>query len=218
MATSLGETLIERTVSLDRVAKAFSSGSSPSDQHLYGSIWSVNSDGSYEVVLNGGTETVKCAPLCLAEAGDRVMCVLQTNGRVAAIARLKGDYGISYSKVLWSGNSYMTESHTRTFSEPVSAQPHGIVLVWGGYSNGAVSNANFNFTFVPKLFTSLQKGKGLTCIMSKAATSAFGTKYLYLSDTQITGYSTNATDQSSASASGIKNTNSYWVLRYVIGV
>lgn len=63
------------------------------DAHLWGSVKSVNSDGSYEVQLNTSSVTARCAAGCTANVGDRVLVCIMANGRCVAIARLGGDLG-----------------------------------------------------------------------------------------------------------------------------
>lgn len=78
-------------VSLDRIAQAFGmDAQTEHDTHAYGTVDSINADGSYQVQLNGSLTTTRAAKLCSAEIGDRVFCVIQ-NGQVAAIGRVGGE-------------------------------------------------------------------------------------------------------------------------------
>lgn len=63
------------------------------DAHLWGSVKSVNSDGSYEVQLNTSSVTTRCAAGCAAGVGDRVLVCIMANGRCVAVSRLGGDFG-----------------------------------------------------------------------------------------------------------------------------
>lgn len=60
------------------------------DAHLWGSVKSVNADGSYEVQLNASSVTTRCAAGCNASVGDRVLVCIMANGRCAAISKLGG--------------------------------------------------------------------------------------------------------------------------------
>lgn len=125
---------------------------------------------------------------------------------------------IAENWVLWSsGGSYMSASQTATLSEAISAQANGIVLVWSHYTDGASDNSQFHTIFVPKQFVSLQSGKGLSMRLSTATGNTFAFKYLYISDTKITGYEKNNISAYTTN-SGIKTTPTAFVLRYVIGV
>ena len=77
-------------VSLERLADTLYPKESPKDTHAYGTVESVNLDGSYQVKLNASATTTRCAKLCDAEVGDRVMVVIQGNGHCAAIGRVGG--------------------------------------------------------------------------------------------------------------------------------
>lgn len=61
------------------------------DSHVYGSVESVNPDGSYEVRLNASGVTARCAACCTASAGDRVLVVVKADGKCAAIGRVGGE-------------------------------------------------------------------------------------------------------------------------------
>lgn len=121
------------------------------------------------------------------------------------------------NKVLWSGGYYMTAGHTATLSEPISSQPHGVVLVFSRYSSDTVQDYQFNTFFVPKYQVATHPGTGhVFTITSGATLGVFATKYLYISDSKIVG--NDANNQSGTGACGITYTNNGYVLRYVIGV
>ena len=126
---------------------------------------------------------------------------------------------LAVNKVLWSGGYYMSETQTATLSEAISAQANGVVLVWSEYNptDGEVVNANFNMQFIPKYFVSAFAAKGVGTIVTSATMNVIGGKYVYISDTSITGYSTNNTGATEAN-SGITRTSKNFVLRAVIGV
>lgn len=119
------------------------------------------------------------------------------------------------NKVLWSGGMYMDATHTATLSEAISAQAHGIVLVFSYYDSG-VQDYSFNTFFVSKEQVALFPSCGHTFIMGiNAGFSSMGAKYLYFTDTTVKGHAGNTT---SGTNSGITFNNSKYVLRYVIGV
>ena len=120
------------------------------------------------------------------------------------------------NKVLWSGEYYMTAEHTIQLSSTVSAQPHGIVLVFSRYANGAADDANFNSFFVPKYQATEFSGTGMCFQMATVNFSVVAAKYLYIGDTQIKGNDLNSA--TGTGTSGIKYENNAYVLRYVIGV
>ena len=115
--------------------------------------------------------------------------------------------------ILWAGNDVMAADGVATLSEPISAQTHGIVLV---FSN-ASGDVSWNTAYVPKEMIYYYNGGGHTFLMAiNAGLSTFGAKYLYIADEAITGHATN--QEAGTSASAIKFSNANYVLRYVIGV
>lgn len=121
------------------------------------------------------------------------------------------------NKTLWSGGMYMNASQTATLSQAVSAQPHGIVLVFSSYSNNAADDAQFHSFFVPKALVANHPGKGSQFVMVSSNTpGSFRFKYLYINDTSMTGHADNV--KTGTTSSGVSITNNGSVLRYVYGV
>lgn len=128
-------------------------------------------------------------------------------------------YGVN--KVLWSsGGWFMNASQNIQLSEPISAQPNGIVLVWslydftgnaGAYDYGLVQH------FVPKYMATDLPGVGSYFTLAINNFDYICSKCLYIYDEKIVGHDGNAVN-SKSSYSGITYTNKAWVLRYVIGV
>ena len=113
---------------------------------------------------------------------------------------------------------YMNDTQTVELSQPISNQNNGIVLVFSRYSGG-VENDNFNTFFVSKKEVELRAGAGHTFTMFRSASNPFKeacVKYLYITDTTISGHSAN--DDTGTGDCGITFNNRAFVLRYVIGV
>lgn len=124
---------------------------------------------------------------------------------------------IAENQVLWSGTCYMTSTQTATLSSAISSQANGVILVWSYYTDGAAENSSFNLTFIPKYFVSAHSGKGVVSIVSTATMNAMASKYVYVSDTSITGHSNNNAEDITKNT-GILSSPRNFVLRYVIGV
>ena len=118
--------------------------------------------------------------------------------------------------VLWSGGYYMTSGHTITLAEKVSAQQHGILLVFSEYYDGEAKNVSFTTHFISKRIVATHSGCGHVFQMCNSNLAYFATKYLYIHDATITGHDNNSL--TGTATSGIKYTNNRFVLRYVIGV
>lgn len=131
------------------------------------------------------SNATSAGPLYLNDEGGTV----HINGR---------QYGLN--KVLATAGMWMSSSQTASLSEAISAQPHGVILVWSRYSGGSV-NYEWSYTFVPKYHVIAHAGTGMYCYVGEIYA-----KYLYIYDTKIVGYG----DQGSGNGS--------YVLRYVIGV
>ena len=128
------------------------------------------------------------------------------------------DFVYHEPKILWgedlTGGMYMTAAHTATLKEAVSAQRHGIVLVFCAYNGSSDTNYSWQSFFVPKQLVALS-ASGHTFTLSRGKFTYTGTKYLYISDTEITGHADN---NATGSNNGITYANNKFVLRYVIGI
>lgn len=124
-------------------------------------------------------------------------------------------------KVLWSGiwhGGWAQAAGEAIFSEPVSIQHSGIVLVFQEYnpSTQKVSGTNINSFFVSKQQIALLSGAGINFTFAQWFGDQFVSKYLYINDTKITGNVNNATD--SFTRNGVTFCNNRTVLTKVIGV
>ena len=81
-----------------------------------------------------------------------------------------------------------TSSWRSHFSEPVSIQHSGIVLVFQEYdpSTQKVSGTNINSFFVSKEQIALLSGAGVNFTFVQWFGNQFVSKYLYINDTKIT--------------------------------
>lgn len=118
--------------------------------------------------------------------------------------------------LLASPGKYMTAGHNITFSEPVSKQRNGIVLVFSEYYDGEAKNQTFSSHFIPKKLVAKHGGTGHCFWLANSNMAYVGTKYLYIYDDHVTGHENN--DLTGAVTCGITCTNNRFVLRYVIGV
>ena len=121
-------------------------------------------------------------------------------------------------KMLWgedlTSGVYMTAGHTANLTEAVSAQRHGIVLVFCAYNGADDTNYSWQCSFVPKQLVALSTS-GHTFVLGRSKFTYTGTKYLYIYDTYITGHADNSL---TGTNNGITYANNKFVLRYVIGV
>lgn len=121
-------------------------------------------------------------------------------------------------KFLWGGDltsgMYMTEGHTINLTEAISAQPHGIVLVFSAYNGTSDTNYSWQTFFVPKQLVAASTS-GHTFVLGRGKFTYTGTKYLYIYDTYISGHTDN---DATGTSNGITYANNKFVLRYVIGV
>lgn len=116
--------------------------------------------------------------------------------------------------LLWNGAETMP-SGSIPLAQPISKQPHGIVLVFCRYVNGVAETHNYNSFFVPKMLISKHAGAGSAFNMNTVDYTYICTKYLYINDTTIGG---NANNEATGTRNGITYNNAAYALRYVIGV
>ena len=149
------------------------------------------------------------------------------------LAWINGTLFDGANHVLWSGAEHMGNNKQITFSEAVSSQPNGIVLIFSRYSSSTAQNYHWNSFFVPKAQITKHSGGGHIFMMTTdGAFGVIASKYLYLRDTGITGNANNETPPKTTGLTyytyskedgaykdvSISLNNSGFVLRYVIGV
>ena len=181
---------------------------------LLNSPLSGSASGSIEVVREGSGNQVRqvltrCS-VAYREIWDRLY---YSNKWQAWIPVFKGSSGTG--RILWTGGQYMTAGHKAELSEPILAQPHGIVLSFSRYANGEAQDTNFHQFFIPKAFVNQKNGYGHTFFMVANKFAVIATKYLYINNERITGHADN---DATGTANGITYDNKSFVLRYVIGV
>lgn len=133
-----------------------------------------------------------------------------------------GAWNIVYAgsgKVLWTGNYVLTAAQSLTFSEKLSLQQHGVVLVFSRYATSGVQNYAFSCHFIPKMLLTAMNATSanINLIMGTAGLEYIAGKSFTITDTGITGNDTNNAN-GKADPSGITYYNNMFALRYVIGV
>ena len=127
--------------------------------------------------------------------------------------------GFTYPQtVLWSGASQMGVDDSIDLDYPISSQPSGIVLVFSLFRDEVVTDASVHTFFISKAQVQylFDNAPHMFMMGINSNLSIFGSKYVYISDTSLTGFSGNTA--SGTSQSGITFDNSKFVLRYVLGV
>lgn len=134
-----------------------------------------------------------------------------------------GAWSIVYSgggKILWTGSYYMLASQTATFSEPLSQQQSGIVLVFSRYANTTAQDYQYSCHFIPKQLVTAATAAGQTA--AGVALTMATSKYEYIAGKYIrvteTGVSGDATNNATGTSNGITYNNGSFALRYIIGV
>lgn len=143
-------------VSLDNIAQAFGMGApKEADVHEYGTVNSINPDGSYQVQLNGALSETRAAKLCNAEQGDRVMAVIH-NGQAAAIGRVGGElpdpepttYTGTITKV-YSSNGFAVEVPTFYAQGDIVTLPIQFSATANFSGNGTTTAASIPADYAP---------------------------------------------------------------------
>lgn len=153
-----------------------------------------------------------------AEFHKRVVLKQENEKDVDVLAELvRLNQKIDESKILWSGAHYMNAEQTAVLNGKISEQKNGIVLVFSTFVNSTTNNYEWKSFFIPKKLVELYSGRGHDFSFFSSQFEYMGTKYLYIHDDKIVGYKGN--DMSgTAVGTGMRYTNRYWVMRYVIGV
>jgi hypothetical protein len=114
--------------------------------------------------------------------------------------------------VLWNGALYMIASQTITPSKSLSECTNGWILVWSDYDVDTLTAKDYNFVYnyVPK-FAYQHSGSCGTYFMVPTSKTNTAHKYLYISNTQLTGSDDNVFIDTDANIDG-----SDAVLRYVL--
>lgn len=134
-----------------------------------------------------------------------------------------GAWSMVYSgagKILWTGSSLLTANQTINFSEPMSQQQSGVVLVFSRYASSTAQDYQYSCHFVPKLLVTAaaaagQTATGLAVTMATSKFDYIAGKYLRVTETGVTGDETN---NATGTTNGITYNNGSFALRYVIGV
>ena len=119
----------------------------------------------------------------------------------------------TYDSLGW----YMNASQTVYLEEKVKEQLNGIILVWSFYDSGVAQNWSWNFTVIPKIFTTDNTSVGGMCtfMVNNATFGSVAVKYLYIYDNHITGNDNNS--KTGTGTTAIKYANNKFVLRWVYG-
>lgn len=177
--------------------------------YLYGYGNSTNRglyDSVYGHVLRVYDSYIKMKKLELDQLNVKGEIYGGTNGDKKVL--YDADFDTKFAnKVLWQGASYMNADQSITLSEAISKQKYGILLIWSHYTSSA-KDYDWNTNLVSKHTVATYPNQGYQFVVAND-NNAVVTKYLYINDTQISGYGSNID-----SASG----RNMLVLRYVLGV
>lgn len=115
-------------------------------------------------------------------------------------------------KLIWSGNSLMTEVHSITLSTPINQMKNGIVLTFG--RDGAYNTISY---FVPKESVVSFGRTGWCFPLCTALFDYIGSKTIYISNEKLEGHESNDATGKNAT-SGITYHNEAFYLKYVYEV
>lgn len=129
-----------------------------------------------------------------------------------SISIIENGTSIFSNKDLWYGNNVMGSGTTITLSESVSAQKHGIVLIFS-------RNGDYGFTsiFVPKKLLGAYGEVSSVYLMNTSLFDYIGAKNLTIKDKSIVGHADNGKTATNTT-SGITYHNEAFFLRRVVGI
>ena len=193
-----GESITTQQIHVES-ADGTSAGIYGDDAHIY--VSHVQSD----TARFGSIEANKSV-----NVGLDVNCTNTVNAaRVNIGGKDVGSMNILYSP---SVGMYMNENQTieLTGDKRITKQINGYILVWYLYLSGTTYTANINYTYVPKIITSMS-GNQVTAVIGAEDAGNIGTKTVKVTDngtaTTIRGHRSNADPAH----------NTKWVLGHVIG-
>lgn len=178
------------------------------------SLWSDNEGGNINLKAPDGRDYQ------IDTCGNELRIYTFGTDGVFKDFKLMGADGLHNNRVLWAGGIWPVSSQTAYLSQPISAQPNGIVIVFRSYEPGVgMSSGYYSFYFVPKArITNWDSdGGGHSVYCSSTGMDYVANKYLYISDTCIVGNDNNSKG-TYTSASGIKCTPNRFAMFRVIGV
>lgn len=120
--------------------------------------------------------------------------------------------------ILWQDEhigSFMHGSQVANLSQKVSEQNNGIILQFRAYTGDTNNKYWYNYIFIPKTHVLYFNGGGVDCFLTGDNFSAIAHKYIYVTDTQLSGHDINIEQ---GTQNGITFNNKKFVLTAVIGV
>jgi hypothetical protein len=138
-------------------------------------------------------------------------------GQTIGVAPANGTntFSTAAGTILWSGAWHMVAGQTATLKYNISTCPTGVVLHFQPYTSSTVRNYNHIYHFVHKSHVASYGGTGVVVRLGNPDFSNMASKYLYVSNGQITG---NDQNNQSGTNSGITYNNATWVMTQVIAV
>lgn len=137
-------------VSLERLADTLYPKPDPKYGTAYGTVEGVNPDGSYQVKLNASATNTRCAKLCDAEVGDRVLVLIQANGHCAALGRVGGSVRASSVDSIWDSGS---TSSVGALNLSIDWSPYKALIITVYSPDGAGSSAHYDTNVVDVGYT-----------------------------------------------------------------
>ncbi|BBM18323.1 hypothetical protein G15_1988 [Enterococcus avium] len=117
--------------------------------------------------------------------------IMTGNGYLGAITSQYASQINAVGDQLWSGGMYMSASHTITPSKKMTDCLNGWVLEFQGYNNGAPTNGDYSYVYVPKVHAINHNGGVISAIICGHNGGIFR-KILYVFNDKITGHNNNA--------------------------
>ena len=163
-------------------------------------IWTCNGGGTADI-----THSVK------STNGSTKVAQWDSSIRFAKNDKLVASYD-GTTPVLLSTAAYPNADTTLYLSQPVSQQPHGIVLEFAPYINGSPVGYGLATFFVPK---SRNTGASVTFVIAGASFDMPCCKWIYIHDDKIVG---NNVNYQNGTHNGVKYNNAAYVLTKIYGV
>lgn len=174
---------VENAITRDRIRAALKRyENKPGDSFENGTVRTVNSDGSYEVLLDGDVQARTCSAYATAGVGDRVLVCIMANGRCVAIARLEG------AEAEFKKPAKIPNLHITSTTDASGTADNDVALIVGNRSGAHISmdvneiNAKASGTTTAQLNLNADGGT-----VAVRGVPIYGAKVLYSNSTGTTG-------------------------------
>ena len=110
----------------------------------------------------------------------------------------------------------MDKADSITLAKPVSELNYGLILRFSPYVSGAIQKYGSSYRFVPKTHVGHALGTGFVVVLAPSKGGYYATKYMYLTNTALSGNDDNS--MAGTGSNGIAYDNTKYRLTGIFGI